>query len=120
MAKRVTLLFEDFPDTPVEVTLSPVPMRAFFDFVERWAQTSTTDDVREAVADFTPLAQPSLSDGLVLEDLDYGLLRATINEWARQVRDAPLPLLLDHSAPQRSPARSSGTPGGRRKSPRSS
>lgn len=116
--KRVTLAFEGFEDTPVEVTVSPVPMRAYFDFIARWPQQSTIEQLTAELDEFERLAAPS-SNGTAFRDLDSRLALAVINAWAEQVRDVPLPLPLRRSGPPPFPEPSTVAPADHRKRRRS-
>ncbi len=111
--KRVTLEFEDCP--PVEVTVSPVPMRAYFDFVESWTRDSTVEKFRAELAGWSKLAEPSPP----IEDLDWGHARAVVNGWITAVREVPLPLPVGPSGQRPSPGPSSAIPAGHRKPRRS-
>jgi hypothetical protein len=114
MTKRITLLFEDHPDTPVSVIVSPVPMRAYFDL---WTALSRPSipmaEFAETMQRIQELAQPEPA----LDELDYALARAVVNAWTVAVREVPVPLPVAPSEPEPSPEPSTATPA-RRSRPR--
>lgn len=109
--KRVDLVFEEYPDTPVSVVVSPVPMRAYFDLSESYFRASMPmDEFRACLDTFERLAQPEPS----LDELDFNLARAAITQWIAAVREVPLPLPVAPSERRPSQEPSSGTRAARR------
>jgi len=109
MEKRATLVFEDYPEQEYSVRLSPVSMRQYLDFIERWDEPTQLDAFREQIATFEALAIPTWTSGEeAFTDLDFSLIRTIVTEWATRVKGVPAPLLAASSAtaPSQAPQRS--------------
>lgn len=90
------------PSSEIVVVISPVPVGALFDCLGRAGAPPRTRKAYEALAErFIPFVQswtyghPVTAAGFL--ELDYNLGLAVVHQWAREVAQAPLPLLLSSS-----------------------
>ena len=111
MGTTAVFVFDEFPDGEVTVRLSPVSMRDYFDFLERWNADSTIGGFRAEIAHFAEIAQPTWTfPAASFEDLDYALVKAIVNAWVKRVPEVPVPLPLASSGTERSREPSTETP----------
>ena len=120
MATTAEFVFDDYPDDVFTVQLSPVSMRAFFDFQRDWSTPSTMAEFEAEIGRFVDLAHPTWTDdAATFLDHDVALVRAIVTMWLGRVMDVPAPLLAESSDTGRRREHSTETPAAP-SSPRSS
>ena len=104
-------VFDEYPGEEFTVRLSPVSLRAYFDFLTRWNQASTLAEFRAEIGTFVELAAPTWTlQAETFEDLDFALVKAIVNTWVAKVPEVPLPLPVEPSDTARRREPSTETP----------
>lgn len=122
--RTIQFIFEDFSEDTYTVQISPVSMRAYFDFTAQWSTESTVEQFMGELHRFVELAHPA-KNGDPLDDAfldeDFAVSRALVNHWIEAIREVAPPLLLGSSGTTPSGAGQTRRPSssGRRRSTRS-